>query len=107
MANFGIYEERIRLGQFLGRLTVLQDSATPTEVEFCFADVFAGKFNEEPDIPYVIDYPDEVAVPEADISDHWGPEYHERVEKVLEKHQNLFRKGLGKFNDGIEMPIPF
>ena len=27
--------------------------------------------------------------------------------KVLERHQTLFRPGLGRFNDGIEMPIPF
>lgn len=50
---------------------------------------------------------EEVAVPKTDISDHWGPEYRERVEMVLEKHQNLFRPGLGRFNDGIEMPIRF
>ena len=107
VANFGEHSSKIRKGQLLGTLSVLQDSAQPTEMDFCFADVFAGKANVEPDIPYIVDLPEEVAVPEADISEHWGPEYRERVEKVLEKHRTLFRPGLGRFNDGIEMPIPF
>ena len=39
--------------------------------------------------------------------DHWGPEVRQAVLDVLRKHQKLFRKGLGRFNDGIEMQIPF
>ena len=107
VANFGERHSKIRQGQLLGRLSILSDSAKPTEVEFCFADVFTGKVKEEPDMPYIVDFPEEVAVPQADISDHWGPEYRQRIEKVIEKHQGLFRPGLGRFNDGIEMPIPF
>ena len=41
------------------------------------------------------------------ISDHWGLEYRERIEKVIGKYQSLFRPELGCFNGGTEMPIPF
>ena len=107
VSNFGENQVKIRQGQLLGRLSILSDSARPTEVDFCFADVFTGKVKDEPDMPYIVDFPEEAAVPKADISEHWGPEYRERIEKVIERHQGLFRPGLGRFNDGIEMPIPF
>ena len=106
-ANFGEHPAKTKQGQLLGKSSVLSDSAKPTEIDFCFAEVFTGKVKEEPDMPYIVDFPQEAAVPQADVSDHWGPEYRERIEKVIEKHQHLFRPGLGRFNDHIKMRIPF
>ena len=54
-----------------------------------------------------MDFPEEPGVPNADISGYWGLEYSEQIEKVLEKHKSLFRSSLGKFNDSIEILIPF
>jgi hypothetical protein len=48
---------------------------------------------------------DDITLAEADISLAWGEEYHSQVLEILRKHSRLFRKELGMFNDGIEMPI--
>ncbi|KAL2060380.1 hypothetical protein VTL71DRAFT_9775 [Oculimacula yallundae] len=50
--------------------------------------------------------PDEPGV-EPDISDAFGPEIKGKIKEVLEKHQNLFRPELNRFNDGVVMPVPF
>ena len=63
MANFGECQSKIRKGQLLGSLSVLQDPAKPTEKDFCFAEVFTGKFQTEPE-PYIADSPEDVAGPE-------------------------------------------
>jgi hypothetical protein len=42
----------------------------------------------------------------ANISTHWGPEYHAKVQDVIDRHSRLFRAELGCFTDVIDMPIP-
>ena len=107
MSNFGVTQAKILKGQIIGRVSTLSRNATPTTIDFAFAEVFAGKAHVEPDMPFIVQYPDEEATSKADISDHWGPEFRSRVQDILDRHGNLFRKELGKFKDGIEMPIPF
>ncbi|KAK6206174.1 Ribonuclease H-like protein [Colletotrichum tabaci] len=73
-------------------------------------------FDEDPIDPKHLDgYPfyvlqacdeDEPSV-KADISDHWGADYRAKIQKVINDCIYLFCPGIGKFNDGIEMPIPF
>lgn len=46
-------------------------------------------------------------VRQADISDHWGKSAKEDIVNVITKHIGLFREGIGRFNDGVEMPIDF
>lgn len=108
MANFGKTAVKIWAGQPIGRLSTLDPSAKPTEVkDVCFAEVFAGKYKVEPDLPYMVQFPAEPPTSEADVSDYWGPDYQSRMRQVIQDHPRLFRDELGKFNDGIEMPIPF
>ena len=60
-----MHQSKIRQGQLLGKLSSLSESAKPTEVDFCFPDVLTGKAKEKPDMPYIVDLPEEVAVPQA------------------------------------------
>jgi len=50
---------------------------------------------------------EELDLDKADVSDHWGSEYRQQVLEVLRRHLRLFRPGLGIFNNGVTMPIPF
>lgn len=107
VSNFGLGPAKIRKGQILGRVSTLSHNAKPTTINFAFADVFTGKAHVEPDMPFIVQYPDDSTTSKADISDHWGPDYQSRVQEILDRHHLLFRNELGKFNDNIEMPIPF
>jgi hypothetical protein len=44
---------------------------------------------------------------DANVSGHWGPEYKLQIRALLDKHKHLFRPGIGRFSDGVDMPIPF
>ena len=61
------------------------------------------------DLPYIVHFPqyEETTVKEADISDHWGPEYQAHLRRIVEAHRHLFWPDLGMFNNNVEMPIPF
>ncbi len=41
------------------------------------------------------------------ILDHWGEEYRARVQTIIDRHHNLFRAELGKFNDDVKMSMSF
>ena len=132
MANLGEAPVKIYKGQLLGRLSPYRDSGPvpKTSADFHHADVFFGKgINEtesesnpsevlfgktvpeadakEPINPFSIGSVDPNDVMEPDVSDHWGEDFRRKVQKILFDHSELFRPGLGKFNDGIKMPIPF
>ena len=85
----------------------LSFNAKSTIVNFCFVDVFIDKYNTKFDMFFLIQFFDEFAIKDADISDHWKDDYKTRVQKILNRHKTLFRDELNKFNDDIEMFIFF
>lgn len=54
-----------------------------------------------------LDPKDKVDISGANIPDCWGTEIRQRILYVIKLHSTLFRPELGRFNDGIKMPIPF
>lgn len=63
---------------------------------------------EEAPMPITLNPPaTDSLVDEADISHAFGEEYRLKIHQILQKHEHHFRPGLGSFNDGIDMPIPF
>lgn len=48
-----------------------------------------------------------IDISQADISAEWSDDPTQRIVAILQENASLFRKELGKFNDGILMPIPF
>ncbi|OJD21688.1 hypothetical protein ACJ73_06970 [Blastomyces percursus] len=103
-ANLGDIPVKIIKGQILGYAERVDSSMlAPTGVMVSLATV-------EDDIPNPFEVPpldDEATVAEADVSDHWGPEYQDKVRQLLRSHAPLFSTKLGMFNDGVHMPIRF
>lgn len=59
-------------------------------------------------MPFIVNpVDDEIDISSADISDYFGDEYRNQLQSIVQKHANLFRPGLGTFNNNIKMPIPF
>lgn len=121
-ANLGHGPMRIREGQVLGTLeatAMMEDPAAyiaqpnePTTLDDVLGHVEREDDEEDPKqpdgYPFNLPTPDpEVDLDEADVSEHWGPKYTELIRGILRKHQRLFRAQLGRFNDGVRMPIPF
>jgi hypothetical protein len=117
IANFGNRPVKILANQCLGSLSPCTTSKPPQcETYINLASVFEGlppiqeQDDEKTGFPYIVTPPPEEDKPFIDkaiISDHWGPEYKTSIMNVLLTHNALFSSKLGKFNDGIEMPIPF
>ena len=61
------------------------------------------------DLLYIVHFPQggETIVKEADISDHWGPEYQAYLRGIVEAYRHLFQPDLGMFNNNVKMLIPF
>ncbi|KID93902.1 Ribonuclease H-like protein, partial [Metarhizium majus ARSEF 297] len=122
VSNLGDAPVKIRKGQIIGtispaRITSRQQVFMARSPSTCIplADLLGEDCpEEEPPDPRRDDgYPFNIPVLDpgvdftaADISDSWGQEYEEQIRSVLLKHRNLFRPGLGQFNDGIHMPVP-
>ncbi|KAK0124353.1 hypothetical protein ONS95_009321 [Cadophora gregata] len=114
-ANFGDAPIRLRRGMVLG---VLEESPPKTEefpVLLNLAGIYEGQpwVEEEPEDHHYAGAPflirpllDEPGM-EPNISDAFGPDIKARIRAVLDKHANLFRAELGRFNDGINMPVLF
>ena len=75
-------------------------------IDVCFADVFTEKINVKLKMSYLIQYflNEELKI---DIFDHWNENYKQRIQKIINKHKNLFRDKLNKFNDDVKMFISF
>ena len=71
------------------------------------SDKTADKY--PPSYPYLVNPPaiDMPDISKANMSDYWGPEYQNKIRKVLEANSELFREELGCFNNGVHMPISF
>ena len=91
----------------MGILSILQDSTRPTEVDFAFADVSTAGTPKR-NSTYLILWVFRGSC--GTRSGHLrtvGPTIWRTYffEKVLPKHQRLFRPSLSHFDDGIGMPI--
>ena len=75
MANFGSRQVKIRKNQVIGTLSTRKSTAKETSVNFSVTEVFTGKCEVEPDLSYIIDFPDEPSIEQAEISEHWGQDY--------------------------------
>ena len=75
-------------------------------IDVCFADVFTEKINVKSKMSYLIQYSSDEEF-KINIFDHWNENYKQRVQKIINKHKNLFRDELNKFNDDVEMFISF
>ena len=75
-------------------------------IDVCFVDVFIEKINVKSKMSYLIQnfLNQEFKI---DIFDHWNENYKQRIQKIINKHVNLFRNELNKFNDNVEMFISF
>lgn len=126
VANFGAILVHVVSGQVLGHMTIFDPAeAAPSllQRDVGYARAFAattegrsvdgdpyphktGQHDPNPQ-PFAIgpEPEDEEAV--ADVSSHWGTEYRRQVQAILDRHAELFRPGLGCFEDDIRMPIPF
>ena len=115
-SNFGQTDVQLREGTLVGFLE--QSPVDAPESSPVYLNI-AGLFQEGElvdhesdhmgDLPYIVHYPqdEEKTVEEADISDHWGPEYQACLRGIVEAHKHLFQPDLGMFNDNVEMLIPF
>ena len=121
-ANFGGAPIAIHKGDRVGSLKAVHTTqsidtfATDTQAAIPLADLLGECEPEEPEsprhpdgypfhLPNVSDDPPDDLDTQADVSDHWGPEYKEQVMQIVREHAQLFRAELGKFNDGVEIPI--
>ncbi|CZT02527.1 uncharacterized protein RCO7_06258 [Rhynchosporium graminicola] len=112
-ANFGQYPIQIPKGTVLGILEPCPSTLQNQEVLFNMADVFKGEGEDAehqryPDgFPFLVTPPEDDPDVQANISDHFGSAYQAQVQAIVNSHTSLFRSGLGCFNDGITMPVPF
>lgn len=122
MFVFGTAPIRIRKGQLLGKYVPNQITVNPhvfaidDKYSIALSDLLGKDCpDEEPEDlqhpdGYPFHLPSEEEPPDfdkADISHHWGPEYHAQMKAVVKRYPRLFQAQLGRFNDGIEMPIDF
>ena len=105
--NFDKTKIKIKKKKIIEYIFNLSFNAKSTIVNFCFVDVFTDKYNTKLDMFFLIQFLDEFAIKNADISDHWRNDYKTRVQEILNRHKTLFRDELNKFNDDIEMLIFF
>lgn len=122
-SNFGDSPITIHRGQQLGtleRLSIapdLQTFITQKDERLTavpLSDVLGEIPPEEEEGRHPDGYPFSMPTPEpdfdvdqADIHDGWGPENVERIRNLILQHARLFSPRLGRFNDGVDMPIPF
>ena len=95
----------------------VEDDPIPAEeVYLGLAEVFQGlppvaedTEGRIPDgYPFAIPDPDPpLDISKANISEHLNEEQRQKIVNVIKENSSLFRPGLGQFNDGVEMPIPF
>jgi hypothetical protein len=117
-ANFGEAPIRIQKDTLLGTLQAYIPPPKMVESFLNIADIFQGLPPIAPDnpegkypsgYPFLIDPPKDPKADfeKADISGHWGEEFTSKIRAVIVEHTDLFREGLGCFNNEITMPIPF
>jgi hypothetical protein len=115
-ANFGLTPIRLRIGQCIGMLEPCSPAPTRYDVYLGLAEIFEGisPVPEQPEgkhpdgWPYTVPHPaPHIDLDKAHISDYWGTDYQDKVRAIIKEHGTLFREQLGKFNDGIQMPVPF
>ena len=106
--NFGLISKKIIKSQMLKKISPLAKNIQIIVIEkVCFADVFTEKtITINSKMSYQIQF-FEKQKNEINISDHWNQNYRMQIQKVLNRHKNLFRNELNKFNDEIEMLISF
>jgi hypothetical protein len=115
-ANFGKTSIALQAGQVIGVLEQAPSLPVQTSVFLGLTEIFEGlpPVQEDPEGKYPAGYPHLIQpvdtsldISQADISKHWGEDNYNKILQVVTSHAHLFRDGLGSFNDGIEMPIPF
>lgn len=126
MANLGEIPVTIHKGQTLGILRKVDlapdletfvianaTSDTPTAIPIT-ALLGVEPPPDEPEGRYPDGYPFNLPVPdpefdidEADIPDCWGEKRKQDIKNLILRHARLFSPQLGRFNDGIEMGVPF
>ena len=70
MINFEIYSFKIYKDQLFEFFFVLQNSTKFIKMNFCFVDVFINKFKKNPDIFYIVNFLDEIAIFKMNILKH-------------------------------------
>jgi len=107
VSNFGLIFSKIRKEQALSQINNLAKIAQSTSmIEVSFVDVFTSKAHAKPNMSYLVQSLKKENN-KANILNHWEEKYKARVQAIIDRHQNLFRAKLGKFNDDVEMPMPF
>jgi hypothetical protein len=126
-SNFGL-DMHIPVGTCLGHLkealTISKRQHEGCEVFLNLAEVFEGMSDAEINEPegvhpagylYLVVPPPSEDIPtttdnrinSANISNAWGLGIRQQVQDILCKYENLFRDGLGCFNDNVVMRILF
>ena len=109
-SNFGTTPIKIIKGKQLGHLRAINDEELwYMSDQVNMEKIFLGETDLGDKMPFILnpetDEPSSSI--DADVSDHWGSDYEAKVRQVIARHAELFRPGLGMFNDNIRMPIPF
>jgi hypothetical protein len=122
VANFGSAPITVREGQLLGhlhRVNVFPDaksfiadcSDTPKAVPLSAIVGDVAPEQEEDDrygYGYPFNLPDEeetIDLSKVEVPNCWGPVKRQQIMDIIRKHRRLFRPELGKFNDGVDMPV--
>ena len=116
-SNFGDRDIHLVKGQVIGVLKPAPRIPHTSSVYLSYDSIFEGlpPLHEDPEGKYPDGYPHLIQPIEpvtidwsqADVSDHFGEDHRQKILSILKQHAALFRSGLGRFNDGVDMPIPF
>ena len=116
-ANLGTTDIKINKGTVIGQLLQHQHNLENAASYFATEELFGDcqpplledpKDDQDRGMPFILVPPEQDAtIEEANISDSWSPKYQTKIKTLLYKHRPLFDKALGRFNDGVKMPIPF
>ena len=109
-SNLGEQAVHLPKGLLIRHLSMSEASPYATETYISMEEIFKAVGQDNANTggePYLTHPTEEMESVKADISDHWGAEYKEKIQKVIDQEASLFRSELGRFNDGVDMPIPF
>ena len=126
MANFGLFPVKISKGQPLGRVSPVTMTTNPAVFAAARADELhcaiqlgdllgpdgPAETPEDPKRPdgypfHIYSEEDPIDLSQADISDAWGPDISQSILRVVYKYGQLFNPKIGRFNDGVTIPILF
>lgn len=120
-SNFGDATIRIPANTIVGIFEAADPLPEVVHSYLNMADIFEGlppiateDISDSPvpmGAPFLVHPPEEDPVDDllstANISDVWGDDVREKGHEILREFKALFRNELGRFNDGINMPIVF